>query len=1109
MEPLYLAPCINISPHFDQPIVIEMPQQEVKSPSHETPIEERDEVNLKWFHGQDASSKSFIVENYLRQVPCIPIWVEPGESVVDFLSNWVHAIQKLRPDWKKLPPNYLEILKQSDYLFILQDIRLHHLNILSDIGKHLKCLVLSTKQLNKTSKHCTFSKLAASQLIEQLNGSTQLLQLHQHESYSSNRLFLSIAIKAHQKQGQEFIDSWSKYAHDNFNPSFITFFINHLKKEGVEIEELALLANAKVKRTFLKSEIDTLKEYHLLQSDEDFIYFPEEVKEAFQSYASEVKINNLCTEFQKVTGHLFSEETKWIIPHVNSLYKMHQTHCPDSLCFPLFCLMFAAGHFYTQMDDEQKIGPTAAKKISVQARNAIEAIVNRYYGCNITREQPKGLFSTPNYQQIVDGMNKIHPHLAHLYINLQYQIGRIYSYMKDPDQKLGSKKILEFAKQLALHLKYDGKQTLLLKLIDRSGLFYHLNEDNKHDEVIKGYEMLLEEGEVINLEYHQAPVCIDLQKDSLFQINCLEYCLFNMTQQNPIQLEKVKEYINKLVKVCESLKSHEKIRPVLNLVKVFLKIKEASLADKFLQQLEGEKLNTLNQLQVIESQIELNILKGKVCEASQYAKEYRKVAAGYYPSGYYAIYQYIPYEFEENCNLDQEFRSLIAKAENEAQRKIIWDYHPEGYVEKINKNGLTVTRRNTKKPLLLLKNGDKSKSSKALRKQMGEWKVIEVWVDEEVHKKPVCNPSSQKSAAHEQNIGITHQITCGNNKLILGDNMYSYLSKNGRLVEVIDLLKDEKMFCGSMFGAQGAYRLELERVRSPKSDSDRDQFLAEMKKDSGEWGEFYDYYKNCKANFLGINKEKLKVPAEEVIDVVNAIWQMELFQTAKPFKTHLKTTHLPSCVVDQIHFRSFAAFAYHAIKHLSDAKVLDSSIFEKTDDGCLFLSKKFEEIARQYLQNARQLIKESVWKLELPDQRDDSITNCTYFNPKDSSDNNAETIFNTLPEIPVYKRKIKAIKIELENLRYQISPHDEVKRLSEEIEKLREKLIFSQSILEEKVSSTNTDIVAVSVKRDEGLASICIKTYFRKKEIKLHKGFEIIDLRTSMESINDTYNFAS
>ena len=438
-----------------------------------------------WFHTAQENNTNFAIDTYVEYFQSfggMPIDLDAGQDLMTLIWNWDQLVKTLCPQMQPtLKDNFGEIdevLQRKKHLFIVKNVKMNHLPFLRKLTKKIgsKFLIVSEKRLHATSVTIQFDNKSMRSMINKESSSFDLVEnFFEPGSFSKDPLLLSIAIAVH----KDYPETWYKYIRHATTDNFFELMMSFIQKSGqpIDFSQICLLASGAIKKDFFVDQtfLKVLVHYKLIKVvHDDWIEIPHKIQQDMERIVAKWDVYTIAEQALRFENYLCNSVNagnQWVIPHVKHLFKIHQKHFPQTTILPLFCLMASIGHFYTQFDHKENIGAIAAKKISIQARNAIEKIV--------TGDNSANIFITTSPKELIEKMEQICPTLGHLYVYLQYQIGRIYFYTKDPFDFLGSKNILIYAKELAKHLIYDRKQTLLLKLIDRNGLLFHENLKQK------------------------------------------------------------------------------------------------------------------------------------------------------------------------------------------------------------------------------------------------------------------------------------------------------------------------------------------------------------------------------------------------------------------------------------------------------------------------------------------------------------------------------------------------------------------------------------------------------------------------------------------------------
>lgn len=1077
------------------------------------------EYHELWIHGSQGSSKHAVIQEYLsdyKEKDLKYFEINAGAQLVDLSISWMQAVKKIRKGWNMhLPPSYLEtIVKEEKCLFIIEGVKIQHLSFLRSLMKEMHnqdWIILTHSPLHEKSLHILFDRTTAECWIEKAGidelGKLALLEgFSEEDDFSADPILLPIAIEVYKEYSHEFLSAWSLTRRQEGSTSFIPFLIDLIRKKGenLNFQELLLLKNNRIKTDFFEdgTSLKNLMKYKLIQLlDQDSFILPRKIRNELQKIDPRQNLNNsnltylLVKKFQGYVGLKFNEANKWTIPHITFIFDFYQKDCPQELLFPLTALLWSIGYFYTQDNGEGQVGPQAAKQISIEARNAIENFINKKHGIV---EESKSLFHTKTPAELVALMNEVHPLLAHLYANIQFQIGRCYFYNKDPREIVGSKVVLNFAKKLAEHIE-EGK-SLLFKTIDRNGLLFHLNEEKKYEKAICGYESLLIGNEVIDIIYHnESKKVIQLQEDLLFQITCTEFILHNLTEWKDSKEEKIALSISHLEQLCAKLNGEKNTppRPALILIKGYLRIKGIKEARNLIEKLKSQNLTILDQLQTITCEILCELLDSKSENASQKAIEYRKLAETYYKKGFYALYNFLPYEDVSYCQeqINRQDFNLHPLSFYFPCTRAKWSYQETDCRLEIE----NIPKQAQKNP------------------QKFHFKVVSLKPDVVKKLEKNQNEASQNRLLHREEKSyplegkISHTLSNGPNTLVLGDGMYKLLSHRNEIGQLMTAIKNQKTFKESIFSHKHGYRFKLENSipgqGAKLATSEResiDRFVDAMGQNKGDWTQFAECYISQKKKLVSLldKKQKCTITTKELCMTAWKIQELPLFQEATCF-TDL-TGILNNCKesqvryfliknVHQFHFPALSTFAYHVLKHVQEGLEQREAPILFGLDGSTFNLDEFQSVAKAYLHNARELVKKANWSTTLPDQLDDNAVDYAFYSWKDKPEELMK-IFNLQEEFGTVKKMLKSLKNERKNIEYTGGEYEKnlewidksIKSHEESLSILRERL---DNELRSTVSKVMTYMTTLRVIRGVN-TTIFFKTYFLEEKFDLTRARE-------------------
>lgn len=927
--------------------------------------------NQVWMHGSKEIC-DYVVDQYLATNPSFNIFhIDGGENLADLSLEWNKTMKTVRRIGENGKTN----------LFIIRGIKKEDRGFLHVLKERQKLMVLSDQPLVEDSLPVSFDRSSAEKLLDAA-GISELVHSDFLDSFSDlNPYMLEVAIAIYNKHGQKFLEEWRKWQKPFTNSrekDFITFALFILKVDPIklnELHDLLFFKNTKVKSDFFKTNpvFDILKTYRILQPSGEHFFFPEKVRHAMVDLVGEVFFKQtrnyvrLTEKLRDYVGPEFNDNNCWVIPHILFLFKQHKENCHGHFLFPLLAFMWKIGHFYTQQADKNEevnaAGASRAKKISIAVRDRIE----EYFGKGFVEKPP---------EKLVNMLEEKHPLLAHLYINLQYQIGRCYFYAKDLQDRAGSRATLEFAHELAKHL-WNG-ESLLLRQILRNGLLFHLNAEGRYQESKEGYESPLFQDKVLDVQYHdESKKTIDLGKDDLNQIVCKTYILLNLIHIENVQDEEVMNAVQTLLKHQPNLGR----RQLLTIVEAYLKIKQVDQAISHFEVLDKKEMPISDQLQLIEKKMQCCFIKEQFAEIKKLAQDYRRIAETYYRSGYYGCYQYIAYEHESYCRQTKELKPLSTHF-SEENRQRYWTY------EKV------------KSPELCIFNGI-GKEPKGF-----PFKV-------KFQKTPGRKIPKGSSALPNTSLKgrVQHTLSNGQNSLVLGDSMYRYLSRKGEIGSLLVKLESKAAFKESIFARGDGYRLQLENETLEREEvlPCIRRFVDKMGEDNDEWVQFAKSYIILKGNRGSeVNEDELYDVAQQIKDNGAKPFEVEVLEEEGIENFFCKNQN-------RFHFPKGSTFAYHVLKHSKDiCKNPTDQLFSQNGD---FNLQGFHKMAEEYLQKARNLIKDRNMVSELPDQKEDHITDYAFYLWERKPENFAQ-ICQWQERVATQRKKIKEFENEKKNWQY-------------------------------------------------------------------------------------------
>lgn len=1025
--------------------------------------------NRVWIHGDQTIS-----ELSLRIVPNNIQWIDAGETAFDLAKNWIQNLKQLRPEFKiEIPENYQTLFDQSSnrYLFVLTNVTVQHIKLIEELSHDFYDWVLiSKKPMHEDSRTIVYNEESASRYIENEGADPQLLS----QSFVYSPVSLSIAVMLHNRHRATFLDRWrAKLPQTNF----VSFCLDFIEYDLNHFNELLTLANKPVDKRFytdkLNGDVATLKDYHIIREEGDHFTLYEHIRNRAEHPSPETSLKTvfeLSTKLFEYVGHNISFDKTWVVPHVIHLFRKYKENVkPDEVSsmrvihLPLFWLMLKVGNLYATGSENclpsntHETGASLAKKISIDARDFLEALIKERVPEQAKRDL---LFTKEEISYCIDTMQHIDANLGYLYVNLQYQIGRMYFYEKKPDDKTGSMSVLKYAQKMVNILdERCGHLSLLSKLIDRNGRLFHLSEGGHYDKAIEGYRELLDSEEVANIPGHIPPK-IDLQKDHMFQTTCLGYLIHNLIQKR--DLDGIDAYLDRLRFHIDKLDGKQKIRPLLNLLEGYHHSGKLEKMTAAIEELKTLELTTLNKLDVLGFTLKYHLGLMRYDKAAATALEYRELASKYYLPNSYPIYKYFFYEDVVFCTNHAVTMQYPSRTATEKGNVILVSH------DAICKGKRPPTKYTIQGGILLIEaNFQVLPASSNPKERYGKRGSTNT---------SLRNPSSKQRQTAAVSSSVKFLLNAGPNKLVLSKQMYAYICRQGEENELLETLANEKTFQYSKFGAAEGYRLRLEgsSYMSPRSriGNVMTSFLASpfvqgMKKSTQDhWKQFAEEYANIKMKRV----PNATIVVDELIDVVHKVMQIPIISGAK--ETEIRGNLVKSR--ESLHYSTPSTFAYHVIKHSPQRNTLFSP------DNNTFDFHRFSEIARQYLQAARDLVVSARWQTAIPDQYEDDIVDHRFYSWS-SGRSVGIIVLTNQQKIARHQAKIDNLTNESKNDLYFSGTRTSI---AGKIDRQQRKIAFLEREIQNQVFKLE-HVSMVAIREKKSSSCFYIKTYFSEMNASL------------------------
>jgi hypothetical protein len=644
----------------------------------------------------------------------------------------------------------------------------------------------------------------------------------------------------------------------------------------------------------------------------------------------------------------------------------------------------------------------------------------------------------------------------------------------------------------------ESKKFLLTCLIARNGLFFHLMEEGKYKEAIVGYRELLKIDSAVEADFYKETwIPMELDKDPLFQINCLRYIITSSAKVGAVQpadIAKLKEHL-------KNITPQEGMSASIALLEGYIEEKNIEASEAELSSLNTQNIPPHYRLSFLHAQLKFFVLKGDVEAIRAIALKYRQEASQHYSKGAPEVCTFLLYE----------------KLADATELGNIGPFPFEDVETKIQALLSTVpTHYIYEDPILTITVGKKSKSSsvpwqteQTIRLPLGELHDFLSFVPP---------PTVAVAEVQEEMDGDKTKLIAGSCQLTLASRMVKKIKSDGNWDPLKDALKrGPDSFATSPFGVTAGYRLSLDHSNDDDntfSDSSIcSAFAKELggDKDSGarasevtfnDWRQFAQLcvrqFSTTSINTEDVDKriEKLCEEIQELQrekqalqekypfdptevkkmlhETASAILTLPIVQGAKPLispkKEDWKTT------AQKIHFQSPSTFTYHVFKHSK------GSFFGPMG----FNIKEFDRSCHSYLETARRIVQVPDITSEIPDQHNDRATNYRYYTIGKSIDR----LWQAQQAWFDAKERSDRLEAWKDNLSYQPKKDGNdcqpfLARCAEEARILKEKAA-DLATLEGRLANAPADTVIVtSIEQDDGTCAVFFRTMIHGRKLNL------------------------
>ncbi|MBA3237612.1 MAG: hypothetical protein H0T62_04585 [Parachlamydiaceae bacterium] len=561
--------------------------------------------NAVWIHGKSERLRNVICEKYIdehsSQYQGNIYWINAEGSSNAFIRQMKDLGLKIEPKWKSaFPENYPQAFEShfegKPYLIILNGVTINHWTYIVEFLKE-----------GRGDNH--------------------------HFFISSKKLLNERSIVIVEDEKQE-------------------ISIENIKKKNPLLTDslriLSLLSYHSLDQNVLKMicpnlRFEDLKSQGLIRGNIDSFSIHQDVIESFLQKPETSNAKLLDTDFDQLVelfrkildSPLRTTDQEWAIPHILTLFerlsnlKDFELKKKSETLVTLGSMVLDIGHFYSQNGD-----PIRAQEVTWLLKDMLDRFIKQN-------------------TVVATDFKKIHPHLPYLYLNTLYQLGRLYFYCKISDEELGSLALLTHAKNLCEKIMENGKKPLLLMLIERNGLLFHLKENKQFEEVVVGYKKLKNLPEIyFEVDYKQKKITTkSFKEDYQHQATCLKYMIdANLELHKYSTLEALDQSIEKevleLQNLIPKLSNQNQVDSWIYLSKLYLK---QDKIDSCLAQLFKifSEATPHQQLAILKTEISCYEKRGKSKEAAESAMKYRKIAENYYSEGQREIYDTLVYEWEK------------------------------------------------------------------------------------------------------------------------------------------------------------------------------------------------------------------------------------------------------------------------------------------------------------------------------------------------------------------------------------------------------------------------------------------------------------------------------
>ncbi len=322
---------------------------------------------------------------------------------------------------------------------------------------------------------------------------------------------------------------------------------------------------------------------------------------------------------EKTESPLQQDSQEWDISYIAYLYRDYAGELNSEDKFILASLMLDIGHYYTQIGLYED-----AENISRQAK------------------------------ELIDSQKETSKEARYLYINLLYQIGRIFFYQKTPNPyaKQSYEQFLEKAYQIA---QEKLPNSLIAVLAQRNGILFHKMEEQNYEEVFTAYDRLMSVSEVEQLSYKDRKFSsLSLSQDLQHQATCIRYQLeaylaaHHLGQPITSDMATLKQRISDLLQQIGSSDLTWSSSFRISMAKICIFEKNYSEAASILGELLTQKLGPHRHLEALKELIRCKI-ESSDFNVEKEAQEYFQYALKFFSEGHRTIYEMVIFENQQQA----------------------------------------------------------------------------------------------------------------------------------------------------------------------------------------------------------------------------------------------------------------------------------------------------------------------------------------------------------------------------------------------------------------------------------------------------------------------------